>query len=95
MGIQRRDQHQRLIEQLGDALAVRFNTGRAVLIKLSIPSASRRTDCMGNYESPLTIDVEFEVAGCPADIDRYIIAHDLAAQHRQRFALRGVNLCQA
>ncbi|SSM34304.1 Uncharacterised protein [Klebsiella pneumoniae] len=40
------------------------------------------------------IDVKLKVAGSTADIHRHVVAHHLAADHGQSFALGWVNLAR-
>ena len=91
MGVQRRYQHQRLIQQLADSLAIRLNAHRAVLVKAlhAIGQQTNRLQYVVDHHR--TIDVKLEVTRRAAHVNRHVITHHLTAQHGHGFALGRVH----
>ena len=87
LGIQGGYQHQGIIEVFLDAFAVRLDTFGTVIVEADAgitDQASRHQEVKDHdgFE-----DIQFEVPGHTANVDRYIIAHYLGHGHSQGFGL--------
>ena len=92
VGIQSRDEHQGVIEELLDTWVVGLDTRYAVDIEgyCSITEelcALQEVSCHDRLE-----DIQLEVALHTADSDSSIVPDDLSADHRHRFALGRIDL---
>ncbi len=92
--VQRGDEHQRFTHQLLDARRIGLDAGRTVLVEINaaVRQQARAVQEIADHQRPK--HVELEVARGAAEIDRHVVAEYLAAQHRQRFRLRRVDLAR-
>src|SRR5262245_36256540 len=73
----RRDQHQRALEQLADARRVRLDAARAMLLERAAAVGKQPSALQEGMDDHRLVDVELQVAGGAADIDRYVVAEHL------------------
>ena len=92
VGIERRDEHQGVIQQFLDTWVVGLDTRDTVDVEGygSIPEELCALQEVSSHDG--LEDVEFEVPLHPADCDRCVVADDLSGDHRHSFALRRIDL---
>ena len=90
--IQRRHEHQGLIEQLLDAGVVRLDTRDAVDVEGDgcIPEQLGALEEVGRHDGLKNVELEVALHACHRD--RRVIPYDLGADHRHSLSLRGVDL---
>src|SRR3989440_3114884 len=86
------DQHQRLPHQLRDALAVRLDADRAVVVEAPAPVGEQPHRLQEVVDDERLEDVQLEVPHGAADVDGDVVAEHLGTEHRHRLALRRVHL---
>uniref|UniRef100_A0A6B0VA16 Uncharacterized protein n=1 Tax=Ixodes ricinus TaxID=34613 RepID=A0A6B0VA16_IXORI len=89
--VQRRHQHERLVEQLGDAFPVGHDADDAVVGEgdAGVREEAYRAQDVGHHEG--LEDVELKVAVAAAHCHRHMVAHHLGRHHGHRLALRRVH----
>ncbi|CAM2158157.1 conserved hypothetical protein [Paraburkholderia tropica] len=92
--IERRHQHQRLVEQRVDAVAIRLDAHRAMIVEAERAVGEQADRLQYVVRDHRAEHVQFEVAARAADVHGHVVAEHLAAEHRQRFGLRGVHLAR-
>ena len=89
--VERRYQHQRVMQEVVDFFRHGFDADGAVLVKAVAGVAQEAhglQQVVGNHRH---IDVQLEVAGGACHVDGDVVAENLAADHGQRFALGRVH----
>ncbi len=91
-GSERRHQHQRAFDQLGDAGAIRLGAGDAAVGKAA-RGVGEQTDRLEHGGGDHGLEhVQLEVALQPADRHGDVVAHHTRGDHGQRLGLRRIDL---
>ena len=94
VGRKRRHQHQRALQQLGDALPIGLDAARAMGLEARHAVGEQAHALQEIMRDERLVDVQLEVARRAADADGDIVGHDLAAEHGQRLALGRIDLAR-
>ena len=91
LGIQRRDQHQRFMQQLRNALLIRRDPIYTMLHERAtrVRQQSNRVQQVSDQHRFEYIQLEGTTCSCNGDGG--LIPHDLSADHGHSFALRGIH----
>lgn len=90
--VQRGDQHQAALQQVGHALGVRLQAGDAMLVEVAAAVGEQADGLQQVVDDHRLEHVELQMALAGGEGNRAVVAHDLAGQHRQRLALGRVDL---
>jgi hypothetical protein len=92
--VQRRDEHERVVEEMVDAFAVRLDADDAMLHERTA-SVAQQPDRVQVIEDHYRLeDVELEVALRAGEADGRVVAHHLHGDHCHGLALGGVDLAR-
>src|SRR6185295_10327553 len=91
MGIKRGDQHQAFLHQLVDAGGIRLEARDAMVREAFDSFGQKRGRVNKVMDDQRLEDVELEIAARSADVDGYVIAQNLRADHGQRLALSRID----
>ena len=94
VGIEGGDQHQGLLQQPGDAFAVRFQAHGAVVVEAGHAVGQQARALHEGMGDQRAEDVQFEIPRSATEVDGHVIAEDLAAGHGQGLALGRVDLAR-
>ena len=94
MRVERRHQHERIVEMLLDALLVRLDAARAVFVKRSAALGKQLTRLEHIVQRDRPIDVQLEMPLRAGEGGGVVVAEHLHRDHGQRFALGGIDLAR-
>ena len=92
VGIQRRDQHEGIVEVAAHLLPVGTDAHHAVIMESLHALCQEPGGLEEIVDQHRHIDVQLEIALAGGDADGHIIAHDLGRHHGDRLALGGIDL---
>ena len=88
------DQHQRALQQLGNAGAIGFDARCAVLLEAAQRTGEQPHALQEVVQQQRLADIQLEVAAGSGPAHRHVVAKNLPADHQQRLALGRVDLAR-
>ena len=92
MGVQGGDQHQAALQVFSHFGGIHFQACDAVLLEVAATVCQQLDGLQQVVNDHRFVHVQLQVTLAGSKTDGYVVAHHLARQHRQRFALSGVDL---
>ena len=91
---QRSHQHERLFDQVGNALTTRHDAAHTVHVEARHAVRKQTHALQEVVGDQRPVDIEFEITRGAAYADRDVVAHDLGSQHGERLALCRIDLAR-